>query len=41
MGIFGTIGKIAGSKVVGKVEDELTKKQNRERLSLQESAGIP
>lgn len=31
MDIFGTIGKIAGSKLVGKVEDELTKKQNREQ----------
>lgn len=31
MGLFGKIGKIAGSTVVKKVEDELTKKQNREQ----------
>lgn len=33
MGIFGMIGKMAGSKIVEKVEDELTKKQNREQTS--------
>ncbi len=33
MGIFGVIGKMAGSKVVERVEDELTKKQNREQTS--------
>lgn len=33
MGIFGAIGKMAGSKIVDKVEDELTKKQNREQTS--------
>lgn len=33
MGIFGAIGKMAGSKVVEKVENELTKKQNREQTS--------
>ena len=33
MGLFGMIGKMAGSKVVEKVEDELTKKQNREQTS--------
>ncbi len=33
MGIFGVIGKMAGSKIVDKVEDELTKKQNREQTS--------
>lgn len=33
MGIFGVIGKMAGSKIVEKVEDELTKKQNREQTS--------
>lgn len=33
MGILGTIGKIAGSKVVEKVEGELTKKENREQTS--------
>ncbi len=33
MGIFGAIGKMAGSKVIEKVEDELTKKQNREQTS--------
>lgn len=27
MGIFGVLGKMAGSKVIEKVEDELTKKQ--------------
>lgn len=31
MGIFGVVGKMAGSKIVDKVEDELTKKQNREQ----------
>ena len=31
MGLFGMIGKMAGSKVIEKVEDELTKKQNREQ----------
>lgn len=31
MGLFGMIGKMAGSKVVEKVEDELAKKQNREQ----------
>ena len=31
MGLFGVIGKMAGSKVLGKVEEELTKKQNREQ----------
>lgn len=31
MGLFGTIGKIAGSKVFEKVEGELTKKQNQEQ----------
>ena len=31
MGIFGMIGKMAGSKVVETVENELTKKQNREQ----------
>ena len=31
MGLFGTIGKMAGSKVVKKVEGELAKKQNREQ----------
>lgn len=33
MGIFGVIGKMAGSKIIDKVEDELTKKQNREQTS--------
>ena len=33
MGLLGMIGKMAGSKVVEKVEDELTKKQNREQTS--------
>ena len=33
MGLFGAIGKMAGSKVVEKVEGELTKKQNREQTS--------
>lgn len=33
MGLFGFIGKAAGSKVIEKVEDELTKKQNREQTS--------
>lgn len=33
MGIFGVIGKMAGSKIVDKVEDELTKKQNCEQTS--------
>lgn len=33
MGIFGVIGKMAGSKIVDKVEDELTKKQNREQTN--------
>ena len=33
MGIFGMIGKMAGSKVVETVENELTKKQNREQTS--------
>lgn len=33
MGIFGALGKMAGSKVIEKVEDELTKKQNREQTS--------
>lgn len=33
MGIFGALGKMAGSKVFEKVEDELTKKQNREQTS--------
>lgn len=33
MGLLGTIGKMAGSKVVAKVEDEFTKKQNREQTS--------
>lgn len=33
MGIFGVIGKMAGSKIVDKVEYELTKKQNREQTS--------
>ncbi|MBQ2875812.1 MAG: zinc ribbon domain-containing protein [Clostridia bacterium] len=33
MGLFGMIGKMAGSKVVEKVEDELTKKQNDEQTS--------
>lgn len=33
MGILGVIGKMAGSKIVDKVEDELTKKQNREQTS--------
>ena len=33
MDIFGVIGKMAGSKIVDKVEDELTKKQNREQTS--------
>ena len=33
MGIFGVIGKMADSKVVERVEDELTKKQNREQAS--------
>ena len=31
MGLFGTIGKMAGSKVFEKVENELMKKQNREQ----------
>lgn len=31
MGLIGLIGKVAGSKVVEKVEDELTKRQNREQ----------
>ena len=31
MGLFGMIGKIAGSKVIEKVADEFTKKQNREQ----------
>ena len=33
MGIWGALGKMAGSKVIAKVEDELTKKQNREQTS--------
>lgn len=33
MGILGVIGQMAGSKIVDKVEDELTKKQNREQTS--------
>lgn len=33
MGLLGAIGKMAGSKVVEKVEGELTKKQNREQTS--------
>lgn len=33
MGLFGMLGKVAGSKVVEKVEDELTKKKNREQTS--------
>ena len=33
MGLIGIIGKVAGSKVVEKVEDELTKRQNREQTS--------
>lgn len=33
MGILGALGKMAGSKVIEKVEDELTKKQNREQTS--------
>lgn len=33
MGLFGAIGKIAGSKVAEKVEGELAKKQNREQTS--------
>ena len=33
MGLLGMIGKMAGSKVVEKVENELTKKQNREQTS--------
>lgn len=33
MGLIGIIGKMAGSKIVGKVEDELTKKQDREQTS--------
>lgn len=31
MGLFNTIGKMAGSKVLEKVTDEFTKKQNREQ----------
>ena len=31
MGIWGALGKMAGSKVIEKVESELTKKQNREQ----------
>ena len=31
MGLFGMIGKIAGSKAIEKVADEFTKKQNREQ----------
>ena len=33
MSILGTLGKMAGSKALEKVEDELTKKQNREQTS--------
>ena len=33
MGLLGMLGKVAGSKVVEKVEDELTKKKNREQTS--------
>lgn len=33
MGIWGALGKMAGSKVIEKVEGELTKKQNREQTS--------
>ena len=33
MGIWGALGKMAGSKVIEKVETELTKKQNREQTS--------
>lgn len=33
MGVFGALGKMAGSKVIEKVEDELTKKQNRDQTS--------
>lgn len=33
MGLFGMLGKAAGSKVVEKVEDELTKRKNREQTS--------
>ncbi|MBQ4324595.1 MAG: zinc ribbon domain-containing protein [Clostridia bacterium] len=33
MGLIGMIGKMAGSKVVKKVENELVKKQNREQTS--------
>ena len=33
MGLIGIIGKMAGSKIVGKIEDELTNKQNREQTS--------
>ena len=33
MGIWGALGKMAGSKVIEKVESELTKKQNREQTS--------
>lgn len=33
MGIFGVIGKVTSSKIVEKVETELTKKQNREQTS--------
>lgn len=33
MGIWGALGKMAGSKVIEKVESELTKKQNREQRS--------
>lgn len=31
MGIFGAIGKMAGTKIIEKVDDELVKKQNREQ----------
>ena len=33
MGLLGMIGKVAGSKVVGKVEDAITKKQNSAQTS--------
>lgn len=38
MGLFNTIGKMAGSKVLEKVTDEFTKKQNREQ-NRQQSGG--
>ena len=31
MGLFGVIGKMAGSKIVEKVEDELTKNKTESR----------